>query len=763
MFWGETSDLASCGPRSTAQDERDALVTSITMFRLPASLSIALTALAVASAALGQAPPGYYASVDATDGATLRATLHPVIDDHVRFPYTSGSTDTWDILELADEDPALASSILDVYRNASYAKQGGGNTFYNREHSWPKSYGFPADGSTNYPYTDCHALFLCDSGYNSSRSNKPFGICSASCTEKPTDLNGSQGGGSGTYPGNSNWTSGSMSSGTWEVWHGRRGDIARALFYMDVRYEGGTHGTTGVSEPDLILTDDVALIAGSNTGSNESVGYMGMLAVLLQWHLDDPVDATEQNRNEQVYAYQGNRNPFIDHPEWVACIFSGSCGSDTTPPLAPTGLSSLPGDTSVFLDWSDNAESDLAGYRIYRSDTAGGPYTALQGGLQAPSFFLDSTVVNDSTYYYVVTAEDASGNESTESFEVSATPTASAGGVTVNQRAIFISEYVEGSSFNKAIEVYNATHETVDLADLELRKYVNGSSSPSSATLTGSLPPYGVAVFTSDNSGAADLVADLTSRGVPYTTLSLLTFNGDDALALCEVGGDVLDIIGEIGLDPGTAWGSGSITTQNDTLRRKASIIWGDTDGSDAFDPANEWDGFPEDDFSGLGAHDGPLHLQVTCGTTTHSGGVHATLGAAGSSVVGTNDLSLTVASLPATGTTAYIFNARFAPGQTVTTVPNPAPAGGPAASGDICIAGGTFGRHVFGSDIYIGTSGTFTISVDLDDIPHPDGLGGYGVAAVAGETWYWQCWYRDQSAGVGASNFTEAIAITLQ
>ena len=161
--------------------------------------------------------------------------------------------------------------------------------------------------------------------------------------------------------------------------------------------------------------------------------------------------------------------------------------------------------------------------------------------------------------------------------------------------------------------------------------------------------------------------------------------------------------------------------------------------------------------------HDGPLHLQVTCGTTTHSGGVHATLGAAGSPVVGTNDLSLTVASLPATGTTAYIFNARFAPGQTVTTVPNPAPAGGPAASGDICIAGGTFGRHVFGSDIYIGTSGTFTISVDLDDIPHPDGLGGYGVAAVAGETWYWQCWYRDQSAGVGASNFTEAIAITLQ
>ena len=52
---------------------------------------------------------------------------------------------------------------------------------------------------------------------------------------------------------------------------------------------------------------------------------------------------------------------------------------------------------------------------------------------------------------------------------------------------------------------------------------------------------------------------------------------------------------------------------------------------------------------------------------------------------------------------------------------------------------------------------------MDLTDIPHPDGLGGYGVAAITGETWYWQCWYRDQSAGVGASNFTEAIAITFQ
>jgi len=281
--------------------------------------------LVLAGRALAQGPPGYYDGVDASDPALLRKTLHETIDDHLRYPYTSSSTDTWDILEEADQDPGDAGRILDVYRNESHAKQGGGNSFYNREHSWPNSYGFPNDHSQNYPYTDCHVLFLCDVGYNSSRSNKPFRYCSPSCAEKPTVANDGQGGGGGTYPGNSNWTAGQFTQGTWETWIGRRGDVARALLYMDVRYEGGTHGGTGAWEPDLVLTDDEALIAASNTGQNEPLAYMGMLAVLLQWQVEDPVDDRERARNDVVYSYQGNRNPFIDHPEWVACLFAGAC------------------------------------------------------------------------------------------------------------------------------------------------------------------------------------------------------------------------------------------------------------------------------------------------------------------------------------------------------------------------------------------------------------------------------------------------------
>ncbi|HUU84301.1 MAG TPA: endonuclease [Phycisphaerae bacterium] len=301
--------------------------------RIAAVLLVAILVVGLSSAqrAAADPPPGYYNTVDTTTAAGLRSTLHNVIDDHTRFPYTASSTDTWNILESAQQDPGNPGKIIDIYRNRSYTKIGGGVGPYNREHTWPKSYGFPDDGGGNYPYTDCHQLHLCDADYNSSRSNKPFRNCSAGCSEKTTDFNLGQGGGSGTYPGNSNWTSGAYTQGTWEVWIGRRGDIARAQFYLDVRYEGGVHGVTGYWEPDLILTNSEALIDASNTGNNEHVAYMGILSVLLQWHLEDPVDDLERNRNDVVFSFQGNRNPFVDHPEWVDCLYNGVCGCSGDP------------------------------------------------------------------------------------------------------------------------------------------------------------------------------------------------------------------------------------------------------------------------------------------------------------------------------------------------------------------------------------------------------------------------------------------------
>ncbi len=328
------------------------------------------TSMGWIASATAAPPSGYYNGVDARTSTAMRSTVHDTIDDHTRYPYTSSATDTWDILDLAQENPSNSTRILDVYRNASYTKAGGGNSFYNREHAWPKSYGFPNDGSTNYPYTDCHHLFLGDSSYNSSRGNKPYNTCSGSCTEKPTDSNNGQGGGSGTYLGNSNWTSGSGSTGTWETWIGRRGDVARALLYMDVRYEGGTHGVTGAAEPDLILTNNASLIV-ANSSQNLSTAYMGMLSVLLQWHKDDPVDSFEESRHETVAFYQGNRNPFIDHPEWVDCIFSGVCAK---PWINEFHYDNSGADVGEFVEIAGYAGTDLTGWKIYGYDGDTGTY-----------------------------------------------------------------------------------------------------------------------------------------------------------------------------------------------------------------------------------------------------------------------------------------------------------------------------------------------------------------------------------------------------
>lgn len=285
-------------------------------------LVFATLAQVILAAATAAPVGGYYADVDPASPAALRTTLHELIDDHQRYPYTSSATDTWDVLELADEDPLDETRIRDLYRNESYVKHGGGNTDYNREHTWPSSYGFPNDNASNYPYTDTHHLRLSNDSYNSSRGNKPFGLCSPTCTERPTTANGGVGGGSGTFPGWSNW----FDAAIWQVWADRKGDVARGLLYLDVRYEGGTHGGTGAAEPDLVLTDNLALIqttAGNTTGT----AYMGLLATLLTWHAEDPPDELEVLRNGVVFSFQGNRNPFVDHPEWVGCVWGGACNA----------------------------------------------------------------------------------------------------------------------------------------------------------------------------------------------------------------------------------------------------------------------------------------------------------------------------------------------------------------------------------------------------------------------------------------------------
>ena len=511
-------------------------------FRVVAWLAICAVVLlfVLGSPGVVRAGPaaGYYASVNASSPALLRATLHDVIDDHQRFAYTSSATDTWDILEQADENPANASEILDVYMNASFPKFGGGGGGYNREHTWPSSYGFPNDGSTNYPYTDCHHLFLSDDGYNSSRSNKLYGQCDAGCAERVTVANGGVGGTLGVYPGYSNWTK----TGVWQTWSERQGDVARALMYLDLRYEGGTHGVSGAAEPDLVLTDDANLVATS--GTNASLAYMGELSVLLAWHAADPVDAREQLRNDIIESYQGNRNPFIDHPEWAACLFAGNCPAGGIPG-APSGLQALSTDGPVDLDWNDNLEPDLAGYRVKRGLAAGGPYVDLQLGLLALSEFSDVSAKTGWFYYYVVTAEDSDGDESAPSGELAV--------------AVASSPWINEIHYDNAGADQDEGFEIAGLAGIDLSGWqvvtYNGSNGGviTSVALSGVLPDdgsgYGFLFFapSSLQNGPADALALVDPSG---NVLEFLSYEG----SLVAVGGPADGLVStDIGVSESSA------------------------------------------------------------------------------------------------------------------------------------------------------------------------------------------------------------------
>ncbi|MEG2803009.1 endonuclease [Stenotrophomonas sp.] len=268
-------------------------------------------------------PGEYYSRVNTSTPSQLRCSLHETIKGHTAYPYSGSGTSTWTILEMADEDPNDSGKILDAYRNRSYTKVSGragtgSGLTYNREHTWPNSLGFASTtgdkGLPYAPYTDTHMLYLTDAQWNADRGNKPFGKCDANCGERATESNNGVGGGSGGYPGNSNWVrTPDGNGGTFEVWGRRKGDMARAVMYMAIRYEGGKDAKTGQSEPDLELTDDRAKIVKTSA----SPAYMGLLSTLIEWHLSDPPDAAERARNEVVFSFQGNRNPFIDHPEWA--------------------------------------------------------------------------------------------------------------------------------------------------------------------------------------------------------------------------------------------------------------------------------------------------------------------------------------------------------------------------------------------------------------------------------------------------------------
>lgn len=178
---------------------------------------------------------------------------------------------------------------------------------------------------------------------------------------------------------------------------------------------------------------------------------------------------------------------------------------------------------------------------------------------------------------------------------VAAAPAAAAEGAD-----LIISEVVEGSSNNKAIELYNPTDASIDLTagGYAIRMYFNGAVTPGlTVTLSGAVPAGETWVLAHATANATILAHADQTNGAGW-------FNGDDALVLVKSAGTaVVDSIGQVGVDPGTEWGTGITSTADNTLRRASGVCVGDPVTNDAFDPAAEWTGFANDTFDGLGTH----------------------------------------------------------------------------------------------------------------------------------------------------------------
>lgn len=316
----------------------------------------------------GQIPEGYYDPADGLSGNELKSALNGIIKDHTEFPYTSSSPDCWDILKESDKDTANPDNVILFYTGWSVdADQEYNNgSGWNREHVWAKSRG--DFGTDPGPGTDAHHLRPANISVNFARNNRWFDKC-----DEPYLENGLE---TGCFTSSSSWV--------WQPREEVKGDVARMIFYMATRYEGES------GEPDL----EVINYLPSDDYTKDPIH--AKLSALLAWHVEDPVDDFEQNRNEVVYTYQGNRNPFIDHPEYVGEIWDLSL--DSKPLLESISLKLYPNPTLGIL----TVDTDCVGeYSIEIANLDGQiVYSAKEFTL--PKYQLDLTSLKQGVYFITI-------------------------------------------------------------------------------------------------------------------------------------------------------------------------------------------------------------------------------------------------------------------------------------------------------------------------------------------------------------------------
>jgi endonuclease I len=292
---------------------------------------------------MGGSPAGYYDPASGLTGKALQQALHEIIDEHTSVTYA----DLWTCFQNTDKKPD--GTVWDMYSDipdgtpaytfvfitdqcGDYSKEG---DCYNREHSFPKSWFNDASPM----YTDLFHIYPTDGWVNGKRGNLPFGE-----TDSPswTSTNGSKVGPSSVagYIGT-----------VFEPIDAYKGDFARTYFYMATRYYGedsawpGSDMTTGAQPKPWALT------------------------MLLAWHRADPVSAKEINRNNEVYNYQHNRNPFIDDPQFAEKIW-GTLNSVEDIADNNVSLTLWPNPAHDYININTTAVM-CSGYVVYVYDSSG--------------------------------------------------------------------------------------------------------------------------------------------------------------------------------------------------------------------------------------------------------------------------------------------------------------------------------------------------------------------------------------------------------
>ncbi len=513
--------------------------------------------------------PDYYNDVNLSlTGADLKAALATKITNtHTNnLSYTPG---IWEASKITDINPDNSNEVLLIYgyengtdtditndRVAGINDNGSGSGLWNREHVYSNSLATPDldDSSENGPpYADAHNLRPCNGQRNSSRGNRKF-----------SDSTGTESGDSGESYTNS---SGNNQNG-WYPGDEWKGDVARMMMYMYLRYGEQT------------LPTNVGL-------GDSSATYDDMIDLFLSWNAADPVSDFELQRNTYhdsngTYA-QGNRNPFIDNPYFATQIWGGPLAedkfgdiTDSESPTKPTNVtSSLITGTSFYISWTASTDNSfVTGYKIFLNNIEVGTTSSTN---------YNATGLSISTSYAVtIQAYDPTGNTSIASNPL----TVNTGADNTVASDLYISEYIEGSSNNKALEIVNYTGTPVDLSSYTLKKQINGAGSWSGTPLVLSGTLANGDVYVIANASATTPILDETDL---TPSSEVVYFNGNDPIGLFK--DDILiDIVG--------VFDDSSYFGEDITIQRKFTT----TNPTSTYDP-NEWISLASDTFSRLGSH----------------------------------------------------------------------------------------------------------------------------------------------------------------